>query len=352
MVLTDIPDSAFDKISMDIMVLQNALSLASITPDEMVDRIMKEPGYTAIIAGEAMHLIKCVPVKCRLRSIESCYNELPVTYKNQSLFLLPGSRILTKTGTPRDYNELLPTMYNIYNTWYRLMPKPIESMTPPTIQPLTKPTWKYVSPTSLATSGIYTNEDLDRLRDHIMFPMEKPSMLNTIARRALCQEIPAGSLSLLNLFDEKTLDQIAESAGLRLWKGFITFGSASAGILAIFMIIRLVKLIVDTIIHGYALHSIYGWSLHLLGAIWTSVTNLLLYMLTPSRRNDKGNNGNQHLEQMPPTNEELPPISPSTTENLHPKALLTSEEMAPQPRVFYTSEVRRDFKELRKLLDE
>jgi len=41
---------------------------------------------------------------------------------------------------------------------------------------------------------------------------------------------------------------------------------ASVGVLAIF-VIRMVKLVVDTIIHGYALHSIYGWSLHLLGAV-------------------------------------------------------------------------------------
>ncbi|XP_070167759.1 uncharacterized protein [Polyergus mexicanus] len=348
------------KCALEKQVLQNALSLASIAPDEMAYRIMKEPGYTAIMAGEAMHLIKCVPAECRLRSVEGCYNELSVIYKNQSIFLLPGSRILTKTGTPKDCKELLPTMYKIYNTWYRLMPKPVESMAPPTIQPLTKPTWKYVSPTSLATSGIYTNEDLDRLRDHIMFPMEKPSMLNTIARGTMGQEIPAGSLSLINLFDEKMLDQIAESAGMggiyniwtRLWKGFITFGSASAGILAIFMVIRLAKLIVDTIIHDYALHSIYGWSLHLLGAIWTSVTNLLLYMGTPNKRSDRGNDGNQRPNQIPPTNKELSPITPSTTENLHPKAPPTPEEITPQSRVIYTSEVRRDFKELRKLLDE
>jgi len=41
-------------------------------------------------------------------------------------------------------------------------------------QPLTRPAWKYVSPSGLAASGIYSGEDLDRLRDHIMFPVEKP----------------------------------------------------------------------------------------------------------------------------------------------------------------------------------
>ncbi|KYN50012.1 hypothetical protein ALC62_00039, partial [Cyphomyrmex costatus] len=35
---------------------------------------------------------------------------------------------------------------------------------------------------------------------------------------------------------------------------------------------------IDTIIHGYAIHTIYGWSLHLLAAFWDSVTNLLIHL--------------------------------------------------------------------------
>jgi len=34
----------------------------------------------------------------------------------------------------------------------------------------------------------------------------------------------------------------------------------------------------------YALHSIYGWNLHLLTAIWGSLTNLLLHLGRPSSR--------------------------------------------------------------------
>lgn len=39
-----------------------------------------------------------------------------------------------------------------------------------------------------------------------------------------------------------------------------------------------VKFIIDTLIHGYALHDIYGWSLHFLEALWSSVTHLLLHL--------------------------------------------------------------------------
>lgn len=269
------------KCALERQILQNALSLSSIAPDEMAFRIMKTPGYTAVTMGEAIHLIKCVPVECKFRHTEGCYHELPVTHRNESYFLLPRSRILVKKGTNKECNDLLPTLFKVDGTWFRVTNRPIEVIAPPVIQPLTKPNWKYVSPDTLATSGIYTEEDLTRLKNHIMFPVEKPSMLNTIAHGAMGGNVPPGTISLNNLLDEQSLDRIAEGAGRKLWRGFISFGSASAGVLAIFVIARSIKLIIDTVIHGYALHSIYGWSIHLLGAIWSSVTNLLLHLGRP-----------------------------------------------------------------------
>ncbi|RLU14661.1 hypothetical protein DMN91_006526 [Ooceraea biroi] len=266
------------KCALERQILENALSLSSIAPDEMAFRIMKTPGYTAVTAGEVIYIIKCVPVACRVRQTNHCYNELPVIHSNVSYFLSPRSRILLKVGTPKDCNELLPTMFRMHDSWYKLMPRPVEALPPPTIEPLTRPKWKYISPSALATSGIYSTDDLNRLRDHIMFPVEKPSTLNTLAQGAMGHAIPANTISLYNMLDEKSLEKIAESTGERLWKGFITFGSASAGVLAIILIVRLLKLVVDSIIRGYALHSIYGWSLHLLGAIWSSITHLLLHL--------------------------------------------------------------------------
>lgn len=271
------------KCALERQILQNALSLSSIAPDEMAFRIMKAPGYTAVTMGEVIHLIKCVPVECKFRHTEGCYHELPVTHHNESHFLLPRSRILTKKGTSKECNDLLSTMFKVDGTWFKITNRPMEVVAPPTIQPLTKPGWKYVSPDTLATSGIYTEEDLTRLKNHIMFPIEKPSMLNTIAHGAMGGNVPPGTISLDNLLDEQSLERIAEGAGRKLWRGFISFGSASAGVLAIFVIVRSIKLIIDTVIHGYALHSIYGWSIHLLGAVWSSVTNLLLHLGKPVR---------------------------------------------------------------------
>jgi hypothetical protein len=275
------------KCVLERQILQNALLLASIAPDKMASRIMKAPGYTAVTAGEVIHLIKCVPVNCKIRHTEHCHNELPIIYNNVSMFLLPRSRIITKTGTIRDCNELLPVMYKIHDIWFRIGTRSTETLPPPVIQPLTKPLWKYMIPTTLATSGIYTSEDLDRLRNHIMFPVEKPSTLNNLAKGTMGHAIPVGSLSTAGLLDEQALNKIAESTGKKLWKGFMNFGSASAGILEIILIIRIIKLFVDTIIHGYTLHTVYGWSIHLLGTIWLSITHLLLHLAKSPKKEEQ-----------------------------------------------------------------
>jgi len=50
----------------------------------------------------------------------------------------------------------------------------------------------------------------------------------------------------------------------------------------------IIRLIIDIIVHEYALHIVYGWSIHLLGALWSSVANLLyislLYIFGGGRR--------------------------------------------------------------------
>jgi len=111
-----------------------------------------------------------------------------------------------------------------------------------------------------------------------MFPAEKSAILNTVAQGFTGQMINDDSVSLQNLLDEDALNKIYTNTASRIWNGLITFGSATAGVFGIFIIIRIVKLIFDTLIHGYALHSAYGCSLYLLGAIWSSITHLLLHL--------------------------------------------------------------------------
>ncbi|CAK9834636.1 Retrovirus-related Pol polyprotein from transposon 412 [Anthophora retusa] len=279
-------DVVKQKCALERQIMHNAITLIHVTPAEVATTIAKEHGFMAIASGEVIHIVKCIPVVCQVRHTDTCYDELPVTYKNTSLFITPIHHILTRSGTRKDCSELMPNMFRIHGLWYRLTPKPVESLPPTPLKPLTKATWKYVNPHNLADGGIYSPEDLAKLKEHIMFPIERPAIVNSLAQGATGREYSSQALQLYNLFDETTLNKLAESTGKRIWSGFITFGSFTAGIMGIYLAIRVIKAAVSTIINGIALHSVYGWSLHLLGAAWSSLTHFFLF-LSQRKTNDE-----------------------------------------------------------------
>ncbi|XP_058789618.1 uncharacterized protein LOC131663305 isoform X2 [Phymastichus coffea] len=228
------------KCELERKVLYNSLSLASLSPDEIAYNIMEKPGYIARLAGEAVHIIQCTPTEVQLFHTDKCFSQLPVISRNEWINLIPTPR-----GTT---NAVL------------------------TLKPTTKITWKPTELESLATSGIYSQEDLHKLQNHIFLPMEKASLLNLIARSMRGDESVEGGLVSNLILTEQTLTNIAGST----WNKFITkltkFGSISSAIIMIAIIFQYGKSLINVIIRGYTLHSIYGISAYLLGAIFSSIT--------------------------------------------------------------------------------
>lgn len=213
----------------------------------------------ALLAGEVIHIIKCVHVEVKLAQSDDCYEQLPVLRNNETYYLTPQTHILLRQGTRITCNKLAPAMYFLGDSWYRFTPKPIESLPSIIMKPMTKPTWKYINPGSLATTGIYTENDLEQLRDHILFLAERLALLNTVARGMMGQPASVNGGSFSILLDEAAIEKIAISAWEKFWNKFLIFGNISAGIIGTYMSVRIIKLLLDTCVHGYALHTVYGW---------------------------------------------------------------------------------------------
>jgi len=294
-------DILIQKCELERQVLQNTLSIAALLPDEFAYRITKQPGHMAVAAGEVIHIIKCLPVEAVPRQTNSCYIEFPVTVRNSSYFITPKSRILTRYGTTKECNPILPVQYYFENSWVEINPTPLIVSPPQELKPLTALTWQYKTPRSLATSGIYSERDIEKLRNHIMFPAEKSAVLYTIAQGYTGQNILENTGSLHNLLDEEALNKIYISTASKIWSGFITFGTATAGVFGIFLVVRIIKIIFDTMIHGYALHSAYGCSIHLLGAIWSSLTHLLLHLANKAKPVSENKNNESRDTSAPTT---------------------------------------------------
>ena len=122
--------------------------------------------------------------------------------------------------------------------------------------------------------------------------MERPAVLYDLASEMRGHPLGDNEGSLLKLLNEDVIIEIASNTWNKLLTHFITFGTAITGIIAIFMIIELIKAIIIyiysyIIIQGYTLHAVYGWSIHLLGALWSSVTYLLIHIARrPAASND------------------------------------------------------------------
>lgn len=127
----------------------------------------------------------------------------------------------------------------------------------------------------LATSGIYTEDDRDAMQNRIMFTMEQNAVMEMVAQQFT--NVSKTNPSLLNVVNKEVLDKLAESVWDKTWGKFIKFGTISGGVIGIFVIIRFIKLVADVVIYGYTLHTVYGWSMHLVGALWDSITHLLLH---------------------------------------------------------------------------
>ena len=279
-------DVITQKCNLEKQTLKNSLSIATQAPDEFAFDLMKGPGYMAVVAGEVVHIVKCVPVEIKMKHGDNCFAELQVTRNNQTFFLTPRTHVLKTKGTEIPCNRILPSLYYVENQWYKILPLPTTAENPTIMKPMTRPTWKYTNPAELATSGIYTEKELDQIRERIMFPVERPAVLNDLAREMRGHPLGNSEGSLLKLLNENAMEKIIENTWTRVWTKFLTFGTISAGIIAILTIIHIIKITVDIILQGYAIHSVYGWSVHLLGALWTSVTHFLIYA---SRRPENTN---------------------------------------------------------------
>ena len=111
-----------------------------------------------------------------------------------------------------------------------------------------------------------------------MFPVEHQAALNNFAREVDGYPAVDNEGTIMKLLNDDAVSKIIESTWDRTWKRFMAFGTISAGFIAILIIFRVIKTVIDILIRGYALHSAFGWSFHILGAIWSSIAHLLLFL--------------------------------------------------------------------------
>ena len=324
-------DVVIQRCNLERETLKNALAIATQAPDQFAYNLMKGPGYMAVAAGEVVHIVKCVPVEVKVEHGEECFAELQVTRQNRTYYMTPRTHILKDHGISVSCNALLPAYYSLGTEWYKILPRPTETKAPVEISPKSKATWRYISPDYLATTGIYSEKDIEQLKQHIMFPVERPGYLNDIAREMHGLPITDHSGTILKLLNKEAVEIIIQSTWDRAWTKFMAFGTASAGIIAILMIFQIIKMIIEILINGFLLHKVYGWSIHLLAAIWSSLAHMLVYLNKDPRENEPQVDIEQPIE---PERELLTPPQPTNSVPTTSKDKIETTDLNPTSGFF------------------
>ncbi|AJG39049.1 glycoprotein [Lishi spider virus 1] len=257
--------------------LRNQLALASLSPQEFAYLYMGKPGYTSLPMGEVSYIIQCNPVEVKLRKTDKCYHELPISLNNQSFYMSPKTRLIQSQGTEVECNHLMLPKFLLGKNWYEIYNGARLSEVPTTLSANYEHGWKYTSIKDLASSGIYSQDDIDKLRRYIMAPNERTAITNTLSDVINGNIELSPDLKVTNLIGPQTLESLASKLSSKIWSMFTLFGHVSSGVIGIYMLARLIKLIVDTAVHGTILYNLYGWSICLIGGIWDSITHYLIY---------------------------------------------------------------------------
>lgn len=269
---------SIQRCNLERQQLNTLLTLAVISPTEFAYQYMESPGFTAIKAGSVLHITQCAAVPVILRpSLNHCYDEMPVSYKNESYFLTPRSRLLQAYGTEINCDEITSPQFKINGEWYSigLTRHPVRD--PHTLTPRPVTNWKSTSLKNLAKAGLYSYEEAELLRNRIMHPFEQSAITNIITRGVTHASVNLQGISLDELMDEHFVESFAEKIGKKIWGWFSFVGNLTSGMIGIYAICRLLKFTLDTLVHAKALYEVYGLSVAILGAIWDSLTTYLLH---------------------------------------------------------------------------
>lgn len=269
-------DLIFQKCKIEQEVLQQRLTMASISLQEFSFLQGNGPGYTALLGGEVVYLIKCNPVPVSIRESSRCFQEIPIMVNNKSRFLSPKTHIIQDHGHEITCSSILPSLYLLDDRWYSISPFVQPSEAPQSLSPKEERTWAYIKTGDLATSGIYSTSALSKLTDHIMYPIETPAISNTIVRSISHSNADTQGLQFQNLFDEDTIAKVATTTWNKMWGFFGILGNVVSGLIGFYISARVIKFMLDTVINCLMIKETLGLGWKISWGFWDSATSYLV----------------------------------------------------------------------------
>lgn len=307
-------------------LLETRLISARINPQDFASNLAKSSGYTAVIAGEVIYIIKCSPTYVTLALTDKCYQEIPVIANNQRMFLSAVTHILQRRGTEIECTPIMPAKYQFGSKWFSLDGRLREVPSPQELSTNIEMDWKYDSLPNLMKIGVYDPDSVKKMRDFIYDNDDKRSATAIIQRTLAGSDVNRQGYDFSHIISENVFETTIQ----KYWTKFISFssilGQVTSSIVGLWLIGKALKFIVDSVIHGKILYEIYGLSWKLTAAFWDSLTTFLSH---------KYHSSPHHKDQYSPDKRQQEEFD--TKSSSHTTSCPTDETIPMYPTLPYTT---------------
>lgn len=233
-------------------ITQNLLSIAVLSPQEFA-YTYGGPGHTAVTRGEVIYLAKCKPVSV-LPDLNTtgCYNELPVTHNNSTLFMSPRSRILIDVGTPLQcLPDLLPKFFLNGNWYVKTDHGLIETKQPHAISP-DPLTYEFRELSGIASGGLYRTDMILKYQSALISPMVESVISTRVVGSLRGEAILPNGYGYSSAFSPVDYENIKREVG-GFWDRFTNSAVKAGGwfgfVLILFGVYKFLLYIVTVVIN-------------------------------------------------------------------------------------------------------
>lgn len=304
----------YSKCLTDQKLIATSLSVAKLDPTSLGLVMHGKPGYFTKISGEVAYIIQCRPVEVTLRSTDVCYNEIPIYYNNEKMFITPRSHIITNVGTILDCKDFLIPAYKINNIWFSLQNNRLNPIKTPIDMEITKPEeWLFKPIENLANQFIYSPQDIRKYRESINNPLSQEAIRlnqqNEISGKFQTTG-STGSVAYFVTHDliDKIQERFFEDSFNYLSIKFTSLGNVVSAMFGIFMIFKAIKFIINLLFNSFLLHDIFGFTWKLLFSFWDSLVHFWI-----NRENARNND--MRFDAIDPEKQSINPDNDNISEN-------------------------------------
>lgn len=290
-------DSLFDlfhqqRCSMQNRITQNLQTLALLSPREFAYQYFGRPGFTAVARGEAIYAAQCKAVAVTPKPLDRgvCFNELVVTYNNQTWYMTPRTRIIISEGTIIPCSAEFSPIYLLGNKWISQNSLGLTEVPKPTVITTEDIEYEFETMANLASGGLYTPEVLREYQRILTSPMEEAVVVArmTDSLRGSSQ-LPSG-YSFARGLTEDDFSFIGGKVGWMgtVWSWWSRVSVACAAVMLFIYVMNTVISVVNCCLHFKYIRREQGLKSAILAGLFSSIGNLILSGRWPQKQSPSG----------------------------------------------------------------